>query len=181
MRGNYTTIILRIAYCTVSKLIPTTSSLSHLCDKLRLYLLPVYPVLSIPTPPFSANSFFAIFFLTLRTSISSARISVTTPAICGTRSRAPWLKLRCAFRSAGGTRIPNQVRGSRGVEGVEGSAVDSGLAAEALEEGSEEGSEEEGCSGGGGRDVGDFAPGVGRRENIGKEDGEGFMHLVEWA
>lgn len=47
-------------------------------------------------------------------------------------------------------------------------------------EGSEEDSGEEGGSGGEGRGVGGFALGLGRRENIGKEEGERFMHLTEW-
>lgn len=85
------------------------------------------------------------------------------------------LKLRCAFRSAGGTRIPNQVRGSRGVEGVEGSVVEFGVEAERSEKDSEEGR----CSGGEGRGVEELALGVVWRENVGEEDGEGFMHLVE--
>lgn len=89
------------------------------------------------------------------------------------------MKLRCAFRSAGGTSIPNQVRGSRGVEGVEGSAVEFGVEAERPEESSEEGPEEGGCSAGEEGGDGEFALGVGWRENVGEEDGEEFMHLVE--
>lgn len=85
-----------------------------------------------------------------------------------------WLKLPCAFRSGDGTRIPNQVKGSRGSASVEGSAVEFGV--EAV--GSEDGSEGESCSGGEGRGVEDFALGVERREKIGEEDGEGFIDLT---
>lgn len=139
--------------------------------------LSVYLFFSIPTPSFAPNLCFAIFFLTLRTSISSARISVTTPAIFGTRSRAAWLKLHCAFRSAGGTRIPNQIKGSRGAEGVQSFAVE----AEGSDDSFGEGSEEEECSGDEGVGVGVFVLAAGRRENIGEEEGEGFMHLAEWG
>lgn len=175
-----------IVYFEPTSPFSTCRNLYHLCaplnsiPSLSLYQLqnttsPLHLVFSIPIPPFRPSPCFAIFFLTLRTSISSARISVTTPAICGTRSRAVWLKLRCAFRSAGGTRIPNQVRGSRGVEGVEGSVVEFGVEAERSEKDSEEGR----CSGGEGRGVEELALGVVWRENVGEEDGEGFMHLVE--
>lgn len=47
-------------------------------------------------------------------------------------------------------------------------------------DGSEEDSGKEGGSGGEGRGVGEFALGLGRRENIGKEDGERLMHLTKW-
>lgn len=81
------------------------------------------------------------------------------------------------------------MRGSRGFEGVEGSPAELGVEVEGSDGGSEEHSaeesEEEGCSREGGCSmgeeggIGEFALGLGRRENIGKEDEEEFMHLAE--
>lgn len=68
---------------------------------------------------------------------------------------------------------------------MEGSAAELGVEVEGSEGGSEEDSEEspreKGRSVGEDGGIGEFALGLGRRENIGKEDGEEFMHLAEWG
>ena len=69
-----------------------------------------YLLIPIPTP-------LLILFLVLPISISIPRISIDIVAISNIQSSSPDLKFPCARRSAVGTRIPNQCRGSRGSRG----------------------------------------------------------------
>lgn len=69
----------------------------------------------LTSPPSASFSAFRALFLALRTAISTARISASTPASCGSKAATSWTAEDCALRNEAGTRRPNWRRGSRGL------------------------------------------------------------------